>query len=64
MNDYNKIIDKFYSISNNGESLIDFPKVNEFNILSITTAASIFATDDFIRRNCDDIYNQFTKKLS
>ena len=64
MEQYNNIIDKFYCISNKGDCLIEFPKVNEFNILSITTAASLFATDDYIKANCDNIYNQFTRNLS
>lgn len=63
MNDYNKIIDKFYTISNKESNAFEFPVVNEFNILSITTAASINATDTFIRENCDKIYNQFYERL-
>ena len=59
MNDYNKIIDKFYTISNKESNAFEFPVVNDFNILSITSAASINATDTFIRDNCDKIYNQF-----
>ena len=38
MDEYNKIIDKFYSISNEGNSYLDFTVVNDFNILSITVA--------------------------
>ena len=63
MEEYNKIIDKFYSISNGGNSYLDFPVVNEFNILSITVAASINATDKYIRENCDLIYKQFSDNL-
>ena len=63
MKEYDKIIDKFYSIANNKSSVLEFPIVNEFKILSIVVAASINATDAYIRENCDEIYKQFTKNL-
>ena len=61
MDEYDKILDTFYEISNNSTNNLEFPVLNGFRLLSITQAASIKTTEEYIKKNGDNIYSEFIK---
>ena len=61
MEEYDKLIDKFYNLNNNLE--MELPQLEGFNILSIKNACTITTTENYMKKNCVNIAQMLKKKI-